>query len=52
MDLEKFKAINEADGSNTSCPWVEAIVRLQRRGLMRPPAIALAKLGRSFTIWF
>lgn len=30
LDLEMFKAMNEAGGSNTSYPWVEAIVRLQR----------------------
>jgi hypothetical protein len=29
-DLELFKAMNEAGGSNPSYPWVEAIVRLQR----------------------
>lgn len=39
MDLEKFKAINEAGGTNPSYPWVEAIVRLQR------PAVALVVLG-------
>ena len=30
LDLEMFKAMNEAGGSNPSYPWVEAIVRLQR----------------------
>lgn len=30
LDLDMFKAINEAGGSNPSYPWVEAIVRLQR----------------------
>jgi len=30
MDLDMFKAMNEAGGSNPSYPWVEAIVRLQR----------------------
>jgi len=30
MDLDMFKAINEAGGSNPSYLWVEAIVRLQR----------------------
>lgn len=39
MDLEKFKAINEAGGSNASYPWVEAIVRLQR------PLVACVVLG-------
>jgi len=37
-DLEMFKAMNEAGGSNTSYQWVEAIVRLQR------PAVALIVL--------
>lgn len=39
VDLEMFKAMNEAGGSNPSYPWVEAIVRLMR------PAIALIVLG-------
>lgn len=30
MDLEMFKAMNDAGGANPSYPWVEAIVRLQR----------------------
>lgn len=30
VDLDYFKAINEAGGGNESYPWVEAIVRLQR----------------------
>lgn len=30
LDLEMFKAMNEAGGANPSYPWVEAIVRLQR----------------------
>lgn len=30
IDLEMFKAINEAGGANPSYVWVEAIVRLQR----------------------
>jgi hypothetical protein len=29
-DLELYKAMNEAGGSQASYPWVEAIVRLQR----------------------
>lgn len=36
LDLELFKAMNEAGGSNPSYPWVEAIVRL-----MRPAVVAL-----------
>lgn len=39
VDLEMFKAMNEAGGSNPSYPWVEAIVRLMR------PSIALIVLG-------
>ena len=39
VDLEMFKAMNEAGGSNPSYPWVEAVVRLMR------PAIALIVLG-------
>lgn len=34
LDMDMFKVMNEAGGSNTSYPWVEAIVRLQR------PAVA------------
>lgn len=30
LDLDMFKAINEAGGTNPSYPWVEAIVRMQR----------------------
>lgn len=33
VDLELFKAMNEAGGANTSYPWVEAIVRLMRPGI-------------------
>lgn len=39
LDLEMFKAMNEAGGSNPSYPWVEAIVRLMR------PSVALIVLG-------
>lgn len=39
LDLEAFKAINDAGGANPSYPWVEAIVRLMR------PAVALVVLG-------
>lgn len=38
IDLEFFKAMNEAGGGNQSYPWVEAIVRLMR------PAIGLLVL--------
>ena len=39
VDLEMFKAINEAGGTNPSYPWVEAIVRLMR------PLVGLIVLG-------
>ena len=39
IDLDMFKAINEAGGSNPSYPWVEAVVRLMR------PAVGLIVLG-------
>ena len=39
FDLDMFKALNEAGGSNPSYPWVEAIVRLMR------PGVALVVLG-------
>lgn len=41
MDLDMFKAMNEAGGSNPSYPWVEAIIRLQR------PMVAIIAL----TVW-
>lgn len=34
MDMDMYKAVNDAGGANPSYPWVEAIVRLQR------PAVA------------
>lgn len=39
LDLEMFKALNEAGGTNPSYLWVEAIVRLQR------PMVALIALA-------
>jgi len=39
MDIEKFKVMNEAGGSNVSYLWVEAVVRLQR------PFVAAAALS-------
>jgi len=30
IDLDMFKAMNEAGGGNPSYPWVEAIIRLMR----------------------
>lgn len=38
-DLDMFKAMNDAGGTNETYPWVEAIVRLQR------PAVGLIVLG-------
>lgn len=34
LDMDMYKAMNEAGGANPSYPWVEAIIRLQR------PAVA------------
>lgn len=39
FDLDMFKAMNEAGGSNPSYPWVEAVVRMMR------PAVGLIVLG-------
>ena len=39
LDLEMFKALNDAGGTNQSYLWVEAIVRLQR-----PLVVAIALL--------
>jgi len=39
LDLEMFKAMNEAGGANPSYPWVEAVVRLMR------PSVAVIVLG-------
>ena len=39
LDLDMFKAMNEAGGSNPSYPWVEAVVRLMR------PMVAVIVLG-------
>ena len=39
LDLDMFKAMNEAGGSNPSYPWVEAVVRLMR------PMVAIIVLG-------
>lgn len=33
LELDLFKAMNEAGGVNPSYPWVEAIVRLMRPGI-------------------
>ena len=46
LDLDMFKALNEAGGSNPSYMWVEAIVRLQRPLVV---AIALAIWAWSHT---
>ena len=39
IDLDMFKAMNEAGGSNPSYPWVEAVVRLMR------PTVTIIVLG-------
>ena len=39
FDLDMFKAMNDAGGTNPSYPWVEAAVRLMR------PAVAMIVLG-------
>jgi hypothetical protein len=39
VDLDMFKAMNNAGGTNPSYPWVEAVVRLMR------PGVALLVLG-------
>ena len=39
VDLEMFKAMNDAGGTNPSYPWVEAVVRLMR------PGVAIIVLG-------
>jgi hypothetical protein len=33
LDLDMFKAMNDAGGTNPSYPWVEAAVRLMRPGV-------------------
>ena len=33
LELDMFKAMNDAGGTNPSYPWVEAIVRLMRPGV-------------------
>jgi hypothetical protein len=44
FDLDMFKALNEAGGSNPSYPWVEAVVRLMR------PSVAVIVLGTWATL--
>ena len=44
LDLDMFKAMNDAGGTNPSYPWVEAAVRLMR------PAVAVIVLGTWATI--
>lgn len=39
LDLDMFKAMNDAGGANPSYPWVEAVVRLMR------PSIAVVVIG-------
>jgi len=44
IDLDLFKTMNDAGGSNPTYFWVEAIVRLQR------PAVAVIVLGTWATL--
>ena len=44
LDLDLFKAMNDAGGANPSYPWVEAIVRMMR------PAVAVIVLGTWATL--
>lgn len=45
FDLDMFRTMNEAGGTNSSYPWVEAIIRLQR------PAVAcVALLAWMYTV--
>ena len=44
LDLDMFKAMNDAGGTNPSYPWVEAAVRLMR------PAVAMIVLGTWATL--
>ena len=39
LDLDMFKAMNDAGGTNPSYPWVEAVVRLMR------PVVGIIVLG-------
>ena len=39
LDLDMFRAMNDAGGTNPSYPWVEAAVRLMR------PAVGIIVLG-------
>lgn len=44
LDIEMFKAMNDAGGANPSYPWVEAVVRLMR------PGVAVIVLGTWATL--
>ncbi len=44
LDIEMFKAMNDAGGTNPSYPWVEAVVRLMR------PGVAVIVLGTWATL--
>lgn len=46
FDLEMFKAMNEAGGTNPTYPWVEATVRL-----MRPGVAAIVLLTWAYVHW-
>ena len=45
LDLDMFKAMNDAGGQNESYPWVEAIVRLMRPGVAAVVLITWATMN-------
>lgn len=47
MDMDMYKAMNDAGGANPSYPWVEAIVRLQRPAVAATVLLAWAYLTMS-----
>lgn len=46
FDLEMFKALNDAGGTNPTYPWVEAVVRM-----MRPAVAAVVLLTWAYVHW-
>ena len=44
LDLEMFKSMNEAGGTNPTYPWVEAVVRLMR------PSVAIVVIATWATL--
>lgn len=50
VDMDMYKAMNDAGGANPSYPWVEAVVRLQRPAVAATVLLAwayLTMLGQS-----